>query len=244
MRKLIIDKSLIERHTPPAHRQLPADTKVAHVDAFEADWSSSSDTVFNFLLFQCYVDFTSLRVLTLHGPLCDGPVTLLLHVPLALEELKYHATGSSPSIGTCTNLRIVTPVGKLLIEHDGPSEWLDIIRDLHAVPAPKVRDVGIVLRVYEDPYWVRQGHVTPADVPFEHLRRSLADQDWARLAACLPRFTALQTFRLEMGLHSFSRYDGRLSDDVPRCIRIMREVVAESPPQVIVAVTKVDAFTR
>ncbi|EKM54059.1 uncharacterized protein PHACADRAFT_257656 [Phanerochaete carnosa HHB-10118-sp] len=186
-------------------------------------------------------DLASLQDLTLCSLLGDRSQTsFLAAVPSTLESLEYHVVGATPEIHRFACLRSLTLIGSLYIEQGGRSEWPDIMRDFGVVAGPQMRDIGITLQVHEDPFWTFwTSGSSLGDMPFDYLANSLKKQDWSLLCAHLRECQLLQGLKIKVELKPMLDGKGKLSQDVPRCTSIVREVVDQYLPAAVASFAKV-----
>ena len=240
--KLYIGATMFNRLDAGRTPVPPVGSQRARVTALETRWEIAHCVKHLFHCLQLYVDFSSIRTLRLRGPICDRTGNFLSFFPSTIEELTYHVSDVSPSIPHCSQLRSVTVIGSIIAGPNGPSEWSDIVRDLHAVPTCNIHGLCVTLQVFEDPGWT--DNAAPVDLPFYHLHRTLTNQDWMHFARCLERFLSLQSIQLKMELQPVHHRPGKLSEDIPRCIRILREVTSGYLSNALAAITSVQCRCR
>ena len=241
LRKLSIDgqdcRPLLVGSPPLARRTHVAALKVICKDA------DSTESIMSTLLQR--TDLASLRSLTLCSLLGDRPQesSFLGAVPSTLEALEYHVVGTTPEIHRFSHLHSLTLVGSLYIEQGGRSDWPDIMRDLGAIAGPHMRDLGITLQVYEDPFWTFWlSGATLGDMPFHHLTNSLKGQDWVLFSTYLRECWSLQSLRFKIELMPMLDGQGMLSRDISRCIHIVWELVDQCLPASVAEVARVEVI--
>lgn len=237
--KLSIDgqecRPLLTVSIPHRHRR----TRVDKLEVICED-ADSTESIMGTLLQR--TDVTTLRGLMLcSAPGDRSPSSFLTAIPSNLELLEYHVVSTTPEIQRFSELRSLTLIGSLYIEQGGRSEWPDIMRDLGAVAGPEMRAIGITLQVYEDPFWTFwTSGSSLGDMPFNFLMNSLKGQDWTTLRTHLHRCQSLQELKFRVELKPMLDGKGRLSRDIPRCIRIVRDLALEYLPAAIAGMVKVE----
>lgn len=210
---------------------------LARVDALELFYRGSGNTVrYHYNAWSHCIDVTVLRSLTLHGPLCDHRL-MFIDLPPALEAIGYRVAPAPPDFSTAPHLHSVSIFGSMCVSgRKSSGDWQYIMRDLAELPTGEIRDVKIVLYLYEDPDETGGAVVSPGDIIFIKFRHAFKPRDWELLGRRLARFPQLERVAFRLQIASVPTFSG----NVPRCIRVMQDAVAQNLKGSITASTTVD----
>lgn len=187
------------------------------VDSLEIAWKAVNGSFNEFMSeIRTQIDFFRLEGLALHDcPAPDLRLDKLLPTRPSLRSMSYPVSPTPVPKSLLANLHTLAISGLL---RDPPCvDWPLIMRDLETLDPTHLRDVEIILKVWDDFSEQAFGDMLPF--------RRVVELDWTPLKRILESHATSITFTMRLQLESVFDVPGSLAQDLPRCEREFRDLV-------------------